>query len=353
MQSVLLLAASLVLAQTDAPEKAKVFRVYENRWVPIKNPGPILADFPEYVEPIKTEDRFEAPILIEDDDADLEVRAWRFSYNVRGILEVPNRLKAKATAIVVVHPWAVDDGKNLKSPEPMGAAFACTPKKNRLTMKHMEEAIDPFLKKHRGKVGLIAYSLPGVEDPMRGRMYRSIRKAPTEEDRKAGKADLDKLLGANPFQGKVVPERIVLSPDKPAVDYFKNFRGLDARDHFNGTGFWQLPMPVSAKIQVAPADVVAYDQEGYEVFRDFLRKQGIRHVLLAGYHTDMCVCATTAGYKNLMKDFNVFLVGDATLATFPAQDTPRFATTTAVSFASLDLFITQISWVKQRSAIAK
>jgi len=60
----------------------------------------------------------------------------------------------------------------------------------------------------------------------------------------------------------------------------------------------------------------------------------------------MCVRATTAGYANLRKDFNVFLVGDATQATFPASDTPRFATTAAVSFASLDLFITQVSWIK-------
>jgi hypothetical protein len=42
----------------------------------------------------------------------------------------------------------------------------------------------------------------------------------------------------------------------------------------------------------------------------------------------------------------VFLVGDATLATFPAHDTPKFATTAAVSFAALDLFITQASWIK-------
>ena len=36
----------------------------------------------------------------------------------------------------------------------------------------------------------------------------------------------------------------------------------------------------------------------------------------------MCYCKTTAGYQNLSKDFNVFLVGDATLATFPANSQP-------------------------------
>ena len=44
----------------------------------------------------------------------------------------------------------------------------------------------------------------------------------------------------------------------------------------------------------------------------------------------------------------VFLVGDATIATFPAHPTPRYATTAAVSFAALNLFITQTSWVKPR-----
>jgi hypothetical protein len=73
-------------------------------------------------------------------------------------------------------------------------------------------------------------------------------------------------------------------------------------------------------------------------------------VLLAGYHTDMCVCRTTAGYKNLAKDFNTFLVGDATQATFPATDTPRFATTAAVSFAALEVFVTQVSWIRHEPA---
>ena len=99
-------------------------------------------------------------------------------------------------------------------------------------------------------------------------------------------------------------------------------------------------------IEVAPRDVVIYDGEGYPALRDFLKKQGVRHVLLAGYNTDMCVCSTTAGYKNLSQDFDVFLVGDATIATFPAQPTPRFATTSAVCFAALNLFITQVSWVR-------
>src|SRR5256885_2279808 len=92
--------------------------------------------------------------------------------------------------------------------------------------------------------------------------------------------------------------------------------------------------------------IVDYDAEGYPKLRDFLKTQGIRHVLLTGYATDMCYARTCAGYENLSKDFNVFLVGDATLSTFPAHVTPRFATSAHIAFASLNQLVTQVSWIK-------
>jgi nicotinamidase-related amidase len=82
------------------------------------------------------------------------------------------------------------------------------------------------------------------------------------------------------------------------------------------------------------------------VLKDFLKQHDVRHVLLTGYATDMCFCRTTAGYENLSRDFNVFLVGDATLATFPASATPKYATNAHISFASLNQLITQASWIK-------
>jgi nicotinamidase-related amidase len=84
--------------------------------------------------------------------------------------------------------------------------------------------------------------------------------------------------------------------------------------------------------------------------KEFLRKNRIRHVLLTGYATDMCYCKTTAGYQNLARDFNVFLVGDATLATFPANQSPRCATNAAIAFASLEHLITQVSWIRYQPA---
>ena len=110
------------------------------------------------------------------------------------------------------------------------------------------------------------------------------------------------------------------------VDYFKQFRGVDAGPRYNNAGFWDLPIPVTTDVAIARDDVVIYDKEGYELLKTFLKRNGVRHIQLTGYATDMCFKATCAGYVNLSADFNVFLVGDATLATFPAHATPRYAT---------------------------
>src|SRR5881397_1846672 len=64
-------------------------RTYENRLRRIDKPKPLLADYPEFVEPVRELLRYEAPALVEDEGADLAVRAWRFSYNARGIIEMP------------------------------------------------------------------------------------------------------------------------------------------------------------------------------------------------------------------------------------------------------------------------
>ena len=321
-------------------------RVYENRLKPIADPGPILADHPRFVEPIRERARFEAPALVNDPGADLEVRAWRFSYNARGIIEVPNHLRADRTAVIVVHPWGIDDGQGWRTPEPAGVAFQCTPVKNRIVLEHAATVIDPLLKRLRAEVGLVMYSLPGKEDPIRKKIYRSFRSQPDRASREQGRAELKAKLEAFRYQGQALPSTLTVSAETPTIDYFRQFPGLDATAAYDGPGFWDLPIPVMKSIEVDLRDVVIYDAEGYAPLAAFLKAQGIRHVLLAGYNTDMCVCSTTAGYQNLSKDFDVFLVGDATIATFPAHDTPRFSTTSAVSFAALNLFITQASWIQ-------
>jgi hypothetical protein len=337
------LAVGLSFATGASPEGE---RTYENTLTPIRRPQPLLADHPEYVAPIEEEARFEAPALVDDRDADLHVRAWRFSYHARGIIEMPNRLRARDTAIIMVHPWGIDDGQGWRTPEPAGAVDFATPRKNDLAARHTREVIEPFHKSLRGTVKFVMYSLPGDEDPIRKKLYRSFTGKPSADERRQGAVELAKKLNGFDYRGEPIPRTLKLSADKPVVDYFQQFRGLDGGPRYNHAGFWDLPIPVTRDLTVDPDDIVIYDARGYPPLREFLRKNGVRHVLLTGYATDMCYCRTTAGYQNLSRDFNVFLVGDATLATFPANLTPRHATNAALSFAALEQLITQVSWIK-------
>jgi hypothetical protein len=328
-------------------------RDYDNRLIPLKEAPPILADHPEFVEPVGKGPRFLASPVVDDAGADLEVRAWRFSYNARGSIDTINRLRAAETAVIVVHPWGIDDAQGWKSPEPAGVAMFCTPEKNRIYHRHVEKVVNPFLKALRGRVAVLAYSLPGKEDPIRKKLYRSLRSRPSAAERKQGSAELAARLKGFAYKGESLPATLTLDRQKPVPDYFRKFPALDSSAKFNNAGFWDLPIPVVDRIEVHSDDVVAYDAEGYAPLRDFLKKQGVRHVLLAGYATDMCLCSTTAGYQNLGPDFNVFVVGDATLATFPATPTPRFATNAALGMISLRHFVTQVSWVRTLSKRGK
>lgn len=334
------LAAPFLVKAQDKHE-----RTYENRLTRIEKPVPLLADHPKFFEPIIEQAHFEAPAIVDDEQADLHVRAWRFSYNARGIIEMPNHLRASKTAVIMVHPWGIDDGQGWDTPEPAGVADFCTKEKNHLAAEHTRSVVRPFINQLRSKVGLVLYSLPGKCDPIRRRLYRSFQHTPDQTERTEATKELAEVLGNFQYQGEPLPAQLRLSSTTPVIDYFQQFPGLDAGDRYNRAGFWKLPIPVTTDVDVAPNDVVIYDAEGYAPLREFLKSGGIRHVLLTGYATDMCFCRTTAGYENLSKDFNVFLVGDASLATFPSNTSPRFAVNAAISFAALNQLITQVSWV--------
>ncbi len=337
-----LVALGLLIQATTADEAT---RTYDNRLTRLSSPGPLLADHPGFVQPVVESVRYEAPALVQDKDANLHVRAWRFSYNARGIIEMPNDLRAAATAVIMVHLWGIDDGQGWRTPEPAGAADFCTQQKNHLAGRHTREVISPFLKSLRGKVAFVMHSLPGSEDPIRHKLYRSFTHTPSESELAEGARELSEKLNTFNYRAGPLPSTLELSTDRPVVDYFKQFPGLDAGPRFDGAGFWNLPIPVTRDVAASPDDVVIYDAAGYEPLKKFLQQNGVRHILLTGYATDMCYCKTTAGFDNLSRDFNVFLVGDATLATFPANDSPRYATNAHISFASLNHLITQVSWV--------
>ncbi len=89
---------SAFVARAEVPSAdAQPGRTYSNTLRVIENPPPLLADYPEFFEPIVEERHYEAPVLVNDEGANLDVRAWRFSYNARGIIEMPNRLRAVNT----------------------------------------------------------------------------------------------------------------------------------------------------------------------------------------------------------------------------------------------------------------
>ena len=333
-------------AQAAQAEPAQPKRIYRNQLKKIENPQPLLADCPEFIEPVNDLLRFEAPVLVDDPQADLEVRAWRFSYNARGIIEIPNRLRSRDTAVIMVHPWGIDDGQGWTTPEPAGIADFCTVEKNHLAARHTREVIDPFLKRMRGKAQFIMYSLIGQRDDLRMKMYRTLHGTPTAAERETARAAVLQKLAAFDYHGGPLIDEIPVSTETPVIDYFRQYGGTDASARYNPPGFWDLPVPVTSDITVFPDDVLIFDVDGYAILRDFLKRHGIRHVLLVGYATDMCFCKTTAGYDNLSKDFNVFLVGDASLATFPANSTPRYATNAHISYASLMNLVTQVGWVK-------
>ena len=54
----------LALMNLAAAQNATT-RIYENSLTPIKDPKPLLADYPEFVQPVIESQRFEAPLLVQ------------------------------------------------------------------------------------------------------------------------------------------------------------------------------------------------------------------------------------------------------------------------------------------------
>lgn len=282
--------------------------------------------------------------MVNDESADLSVRAWRYSYNANGIIEIPNKLDGQKTALVVVHPWAVGNEQYLQTPTPNGSVFFGTKENNQIYLQHLRNVLTPFIKSVRGKVECVMYSLPGKEDDIRKNMYRSISNNVVDD--KLGKKALLNFISNTKLTGNPIKSSFLLDSNRKVYSYFNQFDQTGDSSYYDAE-FWEIPMPLSSYLDIAPQDIVIYDDDGYEKMKEYLESQGIRNILLCGYSTDMCYRSTTAGYENLRKDFNVFLVGDATLATFPAQDSPAAATKSALCLASVSNLITQISWINE------
>lgn len=259
---------------------------------PEPNPAPetLLGDWPAYVEPIEVDDlpRYEEAPLVDDAAADLLVRAWRFEPTL-GIVESDNELRSDTTALVMVHPWGIEDGQGWAWPqayEAYGYVFEGLYDDNQLYLSQVADVVHPLLESLRGRLPLIVYSLPGSPDDIRTSRYRSWATTPGQTERAEAQVALEAYLAG--LQGAEWPTRI----------------------------------PVVLGLDPAPDDVVAYDDEGWSTLRAELEAAGITHVLLAGWAADMCVISTSAGYADLAAAFDVFLVGDATMAAWPLTEAP-------------------------------
>src|SRR5262249_4256 len=157
---------------------------------------------------------------------------------------------------------------------PAGVADFCTLEKNHLAARHTREVIDPLLKALRERVAFVMYSLPGREDPIRKKLYRSLRGTPTEAERREGARELHEKLNSFADPGEPLPHAFKLPADKPVIDYFRQFPGLDSTARYNHAGFWDLPIPVTKDVDYQPSDIVIYDAEGYDLLKLFLQTHG-------------------------------------------------------------------------------
>src|SRR5690349_17688485 len=60
------LTLTIVSAARLAAAQEASTQIYQNKLTPISNPKPLLADYPEFVQPVVESQRFEAPVLVGD-----------------------------------------------------------------------------------------------------------------------------------------------------------------------------------------------------------------------------------------------------------------------------------------------
>ncbi len=291
---------------------------------PISDPDIILGDWPQYVDAIEQADypHYQGPALVDTPGGDLAVRAWQYSSTLDAIVESNNVLASEQTALIVVNPWGIEDGQGWDFPKtynPSGHAFLGILPDNEHYNNQLHDAVKGFVDDTRGRVPLLLYGMPGSADSTRYKLYRDYTHQPSVADRAEGRTEI--------------------------ADYFDALTSSQ----------WPDKIPVHASLSNAPGDVVAYDDLGYSQLKTFLQSYGIENVLLAGYAADTDLATAPAGYVNLKNDFNVFVVGDATMSVWPVTtDIPpqytKVSTRDAVIAAATDessVAATQISWIEQ------
>ena len=168
--------------------------------VPVAEPGTLLGDWPAYVEPIAPGDypRYEEEPAVDDVGADLLIRGWRYDPDL-GIVESESELRSDVTAVVVVHPWGIDDGQGWSYPQAYAAygyVFEGLYDDNQLYLAQVEDVVRPTLDTLRGRVPLIVYALPGSPDDIRTARYRAWDRTPGQSERDAAQVSLEAYLSS-------------------------------------------------------------------------------------------------------------------------------------------------------------
>ena len=307
--------------------------------VPIANPDTILGDWPQYVDPILPDDyaRYQGQPLVNTSGGDLAVRAWKYSSGLDAIIESNNVLASEKTALIVVHPWGIEDGQGwglYQAYNENGYVFLGHFPDNEHYLNQVSDVLKGFVDSSRGRVPLVIYGMPGEPgEPAttRYKLYRDYTHQPSLADQADAREDIETYLG--------------------------NLTGTQ----------WPETIPVAATFQYAPCDVVAYDSLDYTELKNFLDGYGIYNVLLAGVvdpgslvqPSDTSLITSASAYISLKDDFNVFVVGDATMTPWtrtvelPNLSVPsgyvQVSTRDAVIAATAENSVaaTQVSWIAQ------
>jgi len=110
--------------------------------------------------------------------------------------------------------------------------------------------IDPFLRSLSRQSCRRTLQFARDCDPIRRKLYRSFAHNPGPEERKQGRWKTRGPASLAQVSRRTLAATLSLSDDKPVVDYFKQFPGLDASPRFTTPVFWDLPIPVTRDIQV-------------------------------------------------------------------------------------------------------
>ena len=145
--------------------------------------------------------------------------------------------------MIVVHPWAIDDGQGWRTPEPAGVAFQCTPAKNKIVLDHAATVINPFLKSLRGKAAWSPTAFPA-------RKTRSARSSIDRSRAASRRRSISKARSSSrpgwrhsPIRARRFPALADVSTESPTIAYFKQFPGLDAGPAYEGKGSGSCRFP--------------------------------------------------------------------------------------------------------------